>query len=109
MDAKVVTELYSDSESSPLGPHRNKNDPKIKSKSNFRIQTDKNHPKIRTNSNFKIQGIIENESCSTTCVDPKTVFESHIKPKYSPLGPKKVKNYPVRNEGNKDNKSCCTI
>ena len=40
---------------------------------------------------------------------PKTVFEPHIEPKNSPLGPQKVKNDPVRIEGNNKNKSCCTI
>ena len=44
-------------------------------------QKDKNDPKIKSNSNVIIQGIIENESCSTTWVDPKTVFEPHIEPK----------------------------
>ena len=29
-------------------------------------QKDKNDPKIKSNSNVRIQGIIENESCSTT-------------------------------------------
>ena len=43
---------------SPLGPQKVKNDPKIKSKSNVRIE-----------------GNTENESCSTTWVDPKIVFE----------------------------------
>ena len=27
-------------------------------------------------------------------MDPKTIFESHIEPKISPLGPQKVKNDP---------------
>ena len=30
------------------------------------LQKDKNDPKIKSNSNVTIQGIIENESCSTT-------------------------------------------
>ena len=68
---------YSNHKTSPWGPQKDKNDPKIKS-----------------NSNVTIQGIIENESCSTTWVDPKTVFESHIEPEKSLLGPKKVKNKP---------------
>ena len=57
-------EPYSDPQTSPLWPQKDKNDPKIKS-----------------NSNVRIQGIIENESCSTTLVDQKTVFEPHIEPK----------------------------
>ena len=32
----------------------------------FGPQKDKNGPKIKSNSNVRIQGIIENESCSTT-------------------------------------------
>ena len=46
---KTFVELYSDPQTSLLGPQKDKNDPKIKS-----------------NSNVRIQGIIENESCSTT-------------------------------------------
>ena len=62
---------------SQLGPQKVKNDPKIKSKSNVRIE-----------------GNIENESCSTTWEDPKTVFGPYNNPKKSPLGPQKVKNDP---------------
>ena len=51
---------------SPLGPQKVKNDPKIKSKSNVRIK-----------------GNIDNESCSTTWVDPKTVFGPFPYPKKS--------------------------
>jgi len=47
-------------------------------------------PKIKSNSNVRIQGNIENKSCSTTWVHPKTVFEPF--PKIPPLGPQKVKN-----------------
>ena len=35
---------------------------------------------------------IENKSCSTKLVDPKTVFELYANPKNSPLWPQKVKN-----------------
>ena len=42
---------------SPLGPQKVKKDPKIKSK-----------------SNVKIEGNVENDSCLTTWVDPKTIF-----------------------------------
>ena len=59
----------------PLGPQKVKNDPKIQSKSNVRIERNK-----------------ENESCSTTWEDPKTVFEPYPNPKNSSLGPQKVKN-----------------
>ena len=54
----------------------------------------------------------ENESCSTTLLDPKTVFELFPNPKISPLGPQKVKNDPknkskskVRIDENKKNRS----
>ena len=57
----------------------------------------------------------ENKSCSTTWVDPKTVFEPFHNPKNSSLGPQKVKNDPkikpksnVRIERNKENESCST-
>ena len=47
---------------------------------------------------------------------PKKVFEPHIEPRNSPLGPQKVKNNPkiksksnIRIEENKKNKSYCTI
>ena len=46
---KTVVEPYPNPRNSPLGPQKVKNDPKIKSKSNVRIE-----------------GNIENESCSTT-------------------------------------------
>ena len=81
-----------------------------------RAQKDKNAPKIQPNYNFTIQGIIENESCSTTWVHHKTVFEPIVEPKNSPLGPKKVNNNQkiksksnFRMEGSKENKSYCTI
>ena len=37
------------------------------------------------------RGDIENENCSTTWVDPKTVFEPYPNPKNSPIWPQKVK------------------
>ena len=49
---------------SPLGPKKDKKDPKNMS-----------------NSNVRIQASIENESSSTTWVDPKTIFNPHIEPK----------------------------
>ena len=62
-----------------------------------------------------IEKNIENKSFSTTCVDLKTVFEPYPDPKKSPLGPIKVKNYPIfksnskfRNEGITENKSSST-
>ena len=55
---KISFEPYPDPKNSPLGPQKVKDDPKIKSKSNVRIE-----------------GNTENEGCSTTWVDPKTVFE----------------------------------
>ena len=68
IDPETVVEPYSDPQTSPLGPQKDKDDPKIKS-----------------NLYVRIQGIIENEHRSTTWVDPKTVFEPHIEPKNSPL------------------------
>ena len=65
---------YSDHKTSPLGPQKDKNDTKIKS-----------------NSNVTIQGFTENESCSSTWVDPETVVELYSDPQTSPLGPQKDK------------------
>ena len=42
----------------------------------------------------RIDRNIENESCSTIWVDPKTVVEPYPNPKNNPLGPKKLKKYP---------------
>ena len=76
-----------------------------------------NDPKIKSKSNDRIEGNIENESCSTIWVDPKTVIEPYSDPKNSPLGPQKVKNDPkikskskskVRIEGTIENKSFST-
>ena len=64
-------------QNSPLGPQKVKNDPKIKSKSNVRIERN-----------------TEYESCSTSWVDPKTVFEPYTDHKSIPLGPQKVQNKP---------------
>ena len=50
--------------------------------------------------NIKIDRNIQNKSCSTTWVDPKTVVE----PYSSPLGPQKDKN--VRIQGIIENDSC---
>ena len=74
VDPKTVVEPFSDLQTSPLGPHK-----------------DKIHPKVKS---IRIQGIIENESCSTTLVDPKLVFEPQIEPKITHYGPKKLKNNP---------------
>ena len=58
---------------------------------------------------------MQNESWTTTWIDPKTVFEPYPKPKNSPLGPQKVKNNPkikyksnVRIKGYIENESCST-
>ena len=60
------------SKNCPLGPQKFKNDPKIKSKVNVRIERNE-----------------ENENCSTTRVDPKTVVEPYPSNKNAPLGPQK--------------------
>ena len=84
-----------------LGPQKFKNAPKIRSKSNVRIDRNKENK--------------ETENCSTTWVDHKTVFELYPNPKNSQLGPKKVKMTPkikskskVRIEENIENKSYST-
>ena len=64
-----------DSKSSPIG-----------------LQKIKNNSNIKSKSKFKIEGTIKNESCSTTLVDPKTVFIPYPNPKNGPLGPQKFKN-----------------
>ena len=56
----------------------------------FGLQKLKIGTKIKSKSNVRIERNIENESCSTTWVDPKTVVEPCPHPKSSPLGPKKV-------------------
>ena len=92
-------EPHPNPKNSPLGPKNVKIDTKINSKSNVRIE-----------------GNIQNESWTTTLLDPKTDFEPYPNPKNSPLGPQKVKNNPkinsksnVRIEGNIENKSCGNI
>ena len=55
VDLKTVFEPFLNPKNSPLGLKKVKNDPKIESKSNVRIE-----------------GNIENESCLTTWGDPKT-------------------------------------
>ena len=60
----------------------------------LRPQNIKIYPKIQSKSNVRIERNKENESYSTTWVEPKTVFEPYPNPKNSPLGPQKVKNDP---------------
>ena len=77
---------------SPLGPKKVKNDPKNKLKSNFTIEEN-----------------IENKGCSTTWVDPKTVFEPYSDSKNRPLELQKVKNDPkIRIGWSIENESCST-
>ena len=59
-----------------LDPQKNKNDPQ------------------NSNLNVRIQGIIDNESCSTTILDPKTVFEPTSTPKVAHSVPQKPKKTP---------------
>ena len=49
---------------------------------------------MKSKSNVRIEGNIENESVSTTWVDPKTVGEPYCDPQTSPLGSQKDKNNP---------------
>ena len=85
---------------SPRGPPKVKNNPKIKSKSKVTfevtlgVQKVKNNPKIKSKSNVIIEGSIEDESCSTASVDPKTVVEHNLNRKNSPTGPQKGKKGP---------------
>ena len=73
-------EPYPNPKNSQLGPQKkSKKDPKIKSKSNDRIE-----------------GNIENESCSTTWVDPKTVIEPYSDRQISLLGPQKTKKTTIK-------------
>ena len=51
----------------------------------------KNDPKIKSKLKVRIKEHIQNEICSATRVDPKTVFEPDPSPKNSPFGPQKVK------------------
>ena len=62
-DLKTVFEPYPNPKNGSSGPQKVKNDPKIKSKSNVRIE-----------------GNIENEICSITRVDRKTVFKPYPNP-----------------------------
>ena len=54
----------------------------------------KDAPQLKSKLNVRIEGNMENESCSTTLVDLKTVFEPYPNHKNSPLGPQKVKTTP---------------
>ena len=67
-------EPFPNPKNNPLGPQKVKNDPKIKQKSNVRIERNK-----------------ENESCSTTWVDSRKVVETYPNPKNNPLGPQNIK------------------
>ena len=67
-------EPFPNPKNSPLGPQKVEKDTKIKSKSKVRIERN-----------------IENESCFTTWVDPKTVVDPYPNPKIANQGPKKSK------------------
>ena len=64
VDQKTVFEPKRNPKNNPLGPKNGKND-----------------PKIRSNSNVRIEGIIENKSGSTTWLDPKKFLEPNPTPK----------------------------
>ena len=49
----------------------------------------KNDPKIRSKSNVRIEGNTKNESCLTTRLDSTTVFKPYPNRKNSPLGAQK--------------------
>ena len=77
VDPKTVVKPYFYPQTSRLGPQKDRNDHKIKSKSKVRIEES-----------------IGNKSGSTIWVYPKTVVETYPNPKNSPLGPQKVNNEP---------------
>ena len=56
----------------------------------------KKDPKINSKSKVKIEGTVENKSCSTTWLDPKTFLEPYSDPKISPSGPQKVKKNRIK-------------
>ena len=62
----------------------------------IRAQKVKNDPNIKSKSNARVEGNIENESCSTTRVDSKTVFDSYPKFKNKSLGLPKVLKIPQK-------------
>ena len=57
----------------------------------IRAQKVKHDPNIKSKSNARVEGNIENESCSTTWVDPKTFVKPYSNPQSSPLQPHKTK------------------
>ena len=59
------------------------------------VQQNEENPIINWKSNVRNEGNIENESGSTTWVDPKTVFKPYHDPKNCPLWPEKVKMTPT--------------
>ena len=68
-------EPFANPKNSLLGPQKVKSYPKIKSKVNFRFERNK-----------------ENESCLTTCLDPKTIIEPQKEPIKYKMTPKLSKN-----------------
>ena len=50
--------------------------------------------KLSQNQKLELKELKKNKSCSTTWIDPKTVFEPYPNPKNSPVGPQKVINDP---------------
>ena len=47
----------------------------------------KKDPKIKSRSNVRIEGNIENNSCCTKRIEPKTLVEPANHPQNSPFGP----------------------
>ena len=80
---------YHDPKNSPLGP-KNQKDSNLGQNKNQNWRKDKKKTDLKIKSNWKprIEGIIENESCSTTWADPR----KFLNPSSSP-----------RNERNKEN------
>ena len=69
--SKEIRHIYFKCNSSSLGPKKSKMTP-----------------------NARVEGNIENESCSSTWVDPKTVVKPYSNPQTSPIGPHKTKTTP---------------
>ena len=67
-EPKTFFEPNPDPKNSPLGPQKLKNEPKIKS-----------------NSNVRIEGIIENESCLITWDRAKNRFQTLLQPPNQPI------------------------
>ena len=90
VDLKNFFEPYPNPKISLLGPQK----------------CQKKGPKIRSKSKVRIEGSIENQSCWSTWVESKNVFEPYPNRKNSPKVRSKSK---VRIEGSLENRSCSAL